>query len=195
MQHRASKSVKVTWDTLYEHFREDIANLDELEHILIQRYLATKHQHLKKASEQLLTNRPSEFRQSLGLPPYQPPPRPPTGPSLIEDKNLMTAAAAAVSAAVATATAADAPSGSAASAEPPQLYKSNLAKSHDELLSLSTKENQDEVLHPPLGGGTLGGGSGDGTSRGDVGGSGGSQPSSQGALTIYIVFHIISYPF
>ena len=32
----------------------------------MQRYLATKHQHLKKASEQLLTNRPSEFRQSLG---------------------------------------------------------------------------------------------------------------------------------
>ena len=34
-------------------------------------------------------------------------------------------------------------------ADPPQLYKSNLAKSHDELLSLSTKENQDEVLHRP----------------------------------------------
>ena len=48
-------------------------------------------------------------------------------------------------------------------ADPPQLYKSNLAKSHDELLSLSTKENQDEVLHPPSSGGS-------------------AQPSSQGAL-------------
>ena len=47
--------------------------------------------------------------------------------------------------------------------DPPQLYKSNLAKSHDELLSLSTKENQDEVLHPPSGGPS-------------------AQPSSQGAL-------------
>ena len=56
----------------------------------MQRYLATKHQHLKKASEQLLANRPSEFRQSLNLvisnssiggtgnnlPPYQHPPKP-----------------------------------------------------------------------------------------------------------------------
>ena len=56
----------------------------------------------------------------------------------------------------------------------PQLYKSNLAKSHDELLSLSTKENQDEVLHPPAasGGGVASVG----------GGGGGSQPTSQGAL-------------
>ena len=115
----------------------------------MQRYLATKHQHLKKASEQLLTNRPSEFRQTLGLPPYQPPPRPP--PSLIEDKSANSVAAAASVAGT-------------NSAEPPQLYKSNLAKSHDELLSLSTKENQDEVLHPPSGGG--------------------SQPSSQGALLL-----------
>lgn len=43
----------------------------------MQRYLATKHQHLKMASEQLLNNRPSEFRQTLAnLPPYQPPPKP-----------------------------------------------------------------------------------------------------------------------
>ena len=46
----------------------------------MQRYLATKHQHLKKASEQLLNNRPNEFRQSLtlansNLPPYQHPPK------------------------------------------------------------------------------------------------------------------------
>ena len=120
----------------------------------MQRYLATKHQHLKKASEQLLTNRPSEFRQSLGLPPYQPPPRPP--PSLIEDKSANSVAAAASVAGT-------------NSAEPPQLYKSNLAKSHDELLSLSTKENQDEVLHPPSGAG--------------------SQPSSQGALTFTHLLH------
>ena len=42
----------------------------------MQRYLASKHEHLKKASEQLVFNRPSEFRQTLGLPPYQGPPRP-----------------------------------------------------------------------------------------------------------------------
>ena len=52
----------------------------------MQRYLATKHQHLKMASEKLLTNRPSEFRQSLGLPPYQPPPKPPSS-VLLEDKS------------------------------------------------------------------------------------------------------------
>lgn len=48
----------------------------------MQRYLANKHQHLKKASELLVTNRPTEFRQSLmasgqELPTSQPPPRPP----------------------------------------------------------------------------------------------------------------------
>ena len=127
----------------------------------MQRYLATKHQHLKKASEQLLSNRPSEFRQSLGLPPYQPPPRPPGGPAslIAEDKNSNFMSAVA-------------PPVGAATEPPPQLYKNNLAKSHDELLSLSTKENQDEVLHPPAASG--GGGA-------SVGG-GGSQPTSQGAL-------------
>ena len=127
----------------------------------MQRYLATKHQHLKKASEQLLSNRPSEFRQSLGLPPYQPPPRPPGGPAslIAEDKNSNFMSAVA-------------PPAGAATEPPPQLYKNNLAKSHDELLSLSTKENQDEVLHPPAASG--GGGA-------SVGG-GGSQPTSQGAL-------------
>ena len=134
--------------------------------------LATKHQHLKKASEQLLSNRPSEFRQSLGLPPYQPPPRPPGGPASligIEDKNsnLMTSTVAPPAGAT-----------TAVAAEPlPQLYKSNLAKSHDELLSsLSTKENQDEVLHPPA---AAGGGAG-------VAGGAASQPTSQGAL-IYLL--------
>ena len=54
----------------------------------MQRYLATKHQHLKMASEQLLNNRPSEFRQTLAnLPPYQPPPKPMLqNPSLKEHK-------------------------------------------------------------------------------------------------------------
>jgi hypothetical protein len=129
----------------------------------MQRYLATKHQHLKKASEQLLSNRPSEFRQSLGLPPYQPPPRPPGGQAslMAEDKNLNLMNAVAP------------PAGGAATEPPPQLYKSNLAKSHDELLSLSTKENQDEVLHPPAASG--GGGA-------SVGGGAGSQPTSQGIL-------------
>ena len=74
----------------------------------MHRYLANKHQHLKKASEQLLTNRPSEFRQSLGLPPYQPPPRP---PSVNEEKSSSV-----------------------------NMYKTNLAKSHEELLSLTTDE-------------------------------------------------------
>ena len=82
----------------------------------MHRYLANKHQHLKKASEQLLNNRPSEFRQSLGLPPYQPPPRP---PSVNEEKSSV----------------------ASSSGTTINMYKSNLVtKSHEELLSLTKDE-------------------------------------------------------
>ena len=83
----------------------------------MHRYLANKHQHLKKASEQLLNNRPSEFRQSLGLPPYQPPPRP---PSVNEEKSSSVASSSGTTI---------------------NMYKSNLVtKSHEELLSLTKDE-------------------------------------------------------
>lgn len=62
----------------------------------MQRYLASKHQHLKQASENLLNNRPSEnLRNSeiFGLPPYQPPPqqRPQPLPIPLMTKNLLMA--------------------------------------------------------------------------------------------------------
>ena len=88
----------------------------------MQRYLATKHQHLKKASEQLLSNRPSEFRQSLGLlpPAYQPPPRPPSLHDEHHDLEIQSHLA--------------------------KNLAENLAKSHEDLV---TKDNENQVLHQP----------------------------------------------
>ena len=69
--------VNIVCDESFNSERLDNQNSADNLRQSMQRYLATKHQHLKMASEQLLNNRPSEFRQTLAnLPPYQPPPKP-----------------------------------------------------------------------------------------------------------------------
>lgn len=81
-------------DLKEEDYMEDSFNTDRLDsqnsadnlRQSMQKYLASKHQHLKRVSQQLVANRPTEFRQSLatmsmpgggggGLPPYQHPPQ------------------------------------------------------------------------------------------------------------------------